>query len=255
MKIIRKWGTEMKLRNMLWLLLSLLLVIAPITAFASDDGDSTGGTTTEGSESTQESEASDWTPEDFTYGEWKIGEAEKISPADDPENYLTVTVWVVTGLSDSGKEKLKTRSDLVIPAKDPDGRKVQGVGEQAFYENSAVQSVTFPENVTAKVRTSDFNRGYCWKTSEDDGVPEERGDFFIGKQAFGCDSLSKVTIPEGTLYVGQAAFVTNSFESITLPSSLMLVDERAFCSIWYRELTELKFPETTTFPLNVRYDG
>ena len=245
----------MKLRNMLWLLLALLLVIAPITTFASEDGGATDGTTTEGSESAQESESTDWTPEDFTYGEWKIGETEKIAPADDPENYLTITAWVVTGLSSSGQEKMKTRSDLVIPDKDPDGRKVQGVGEKAFYENYAVQSVTFPENVTAKVRSSEFNRGYCWKTSEDDGVPEERGDFFIGERAFGSASLSNVTISEGTLYVGNRAFGYNSFKSITLPSSLMVIDEHAFYSTNYRELTEINFPETTTFPLNVRYEA
>lgn len=117
-----------------------------------------------------------WEATDFTYGEWVIGGTDKICPSNDTEAYLKTTVWVVTGLSDSGKAKLENNKDLVIPAKDPDGKKVQGVGESAF-KSMGIKSVKFPENVKT---ANDTN----W-----DSNVKERGDFFIGGLAFQSNNL------------------------------------------------------------------
>lgn len=83
---------------------------------------------------------------DKAYGEWTIDTNDMLCPSDDTTAYLKTTVWVVTGLSDSGKVKLENNKDLVIPEKDPDGKKVQGVAKDAF-KKMGLTSVQFPENV------------------------------------------------------------------------------------------------------------
>ncbi len=69
-----------------------------------------------------------WTADDFTYGEESFG----LWPADDYRSTKNFTVHVVTGFSEQGLEKIKVNKNLVIPAKDSDGKKIQGIGSKAF---------------------------------------------------------------------------------------------------------------------------
>lgn len=175
-----------------------------------------------------------WEATDFTYGEWVIGGTDKICPSNDTEAYLKTTVWVVTGLSDSGKAKLENNKDLVIPAKDPDGKKVQGVGESAF-KSMGIKSVKFPENVKT---ANDTN----W-----DSNVKERGDFFIGGLAFQSNNLEEVTLPEGVFYLARQAFAKNAnLKKVTFPSTIKMLASGAFGSC---AIESLNFPETTDFPL------
>ena len=177
-----------------------------------------------------------WEATDFTYGEWTIGNNDMLCPSNDTEAYLKTTVWVVTGLSDSGKAKLENNKDLVIPAKDPDGKKVQGVGESAF-KSMGIKSVKFPENVKT---ANDTN----W-----DSNVKERGDFFIGGLAFQSNNLEEVTLPEGVFYLARQAFAKNAnLKKVTFPSTIKMIAQNAFgqCAI-----ESLNFPETTDFPLAI----
>lgn len=71
-----------------------------------------------GEEKKDETPASNaWKAADFTYGEWAIDKNDMLCPSNDSEAYLKTTVWVVTGLSDSGKAKLENNKDLVIPGR------------------------------------------------------------------------------------------------------------------------------------------
>ena len=149
---------------------------------------------------------------------------------------MKTTVWVVTGLSDSGKAKLENNKDLVIPAKDPDGKKIQGVGESAF-KSMGIKSVKFPENVKT---ANDTN----W-----DSNVKERGDFFIGGLAFQSNNLEEVTLPEGVFYLARQAFAKNAnLKKVTFPSTIKMIAQNAFgqCAI-----ESLNFPETTDFPLAI----
>ena len=188
-----------------------------------------------GEEKKDETPASNaWEATDFTYGAWAIGENDKICPSNDTEAYLKTTVWVVTGLSDSGKAKLENNKDLVIPAKDPDGKKVQGVGESAF-KSMGIKSVKFPENVKT---ANDTN----W-----DSNVKERGDFFIGGLAFQSNNLEEVTLPEGVFYLARQAFAKNAnLKKVTFPSTIKMLASGAFGSC---AIESLNFPETTDFPL------
>lgn len=255
-------------------LLSAMMVATPFSAFAAEDGeapadaDASAKTATEqsvennqakgkaslqedaqldenelpivpgegtGEEKKDETPASNaWEAADFTYGEWEIGDNDKICPSNDDTAYLKTKVWVVTGLSDSGKAKLENNKDLVIPAKDPDGKKVQGVGGSAF-KSMGIKSVKFPENVKT---ANDTN----W-----DSNVKERGDFFIGGLAFQSNNLEEVTLPEGVFYLARQAFAKNAnLKKVTFPSTIKMIAQNAF---GLGAIESLNFPETTDFPL------
>lgn len=190
-----------------------------------------------GEEKKDETPASNaWEAVDFTYGEWAIGENDKICPSNDTKAYLKTTVWVVTGLSDSGKAKLENNKNLVIPEKDPDGKKVQGVGKDAF-KKMGLTSVQFPENVKT---ANDTN----WDSSV-----KERGDFFIGNLAFQGNDLKEVTLPEGVFYVAMNGFSRNpNLKEVTFPSTIKLIANSAFAAC---AIEKLNFSENTDFPLAI----
>lgn len=190
-----------------------------------------------GEEKKDETPASNaWEAADFTYGEWVIDKNDMLCPSNDNEAYLKTTVWVVTGLSDSGKAKLENNKDLVIPAKDPDGKKIQGVGKEAF-KKMGITSVQFPENV----KTAD-------DTNWDSNV-KERGDFFIGNLAFQSNDLKEVTLPEGVFYVATNGFSRNpNLKEVTFPSTIKMIGNSAFAAC---AIEKLNFPETTDFPLAI----
>lgn len=190
-----------------------------------------------GEEKKDETPASNaWEATDFTYGEWTIDSNAMLCPSNDTEAYLKTTVWVVTGLSDSGKAKLENNKDLVIPEKDPTGKKVQGVGKDAF-KKMGLTSVQFPENV---------------KTSNDtnwDSSVKERGDFFIGNLAFQGNDLKEVTLPEGVFYVAPNGFSKNpNLKKVTFPSTIKLIGNSAFAAC---AIEKLNFSENTDFPLAI----
>lgn len=118
-----------------------------------------------------------WTVDDFTYGEESFG----LWPADDYHSTKNFTVHVVTGFSEQGKEKIKVNKNLVIPEKDANGKKIQGIGAGAFSrkatgeEDLRIETLTLTENVKASCEPS------TWQ--EVQGLTE-RGDFFIGASAF-----------------------------------------------------------------------
>lgn len=190
-----------------------------------------------GEEKKDETPASNaWEAADFTYGEWAIGDNDKICPSNNDTAYLKTKVWVVTGLSDSGKAKLENNKDLVIPEKDPDGKKVQGVGKDAF-KKMGLTSVQFPENVKT---VNDTN----WDSSV-----KERGDFFIGNLAFQGNDLKEVTLPEGVFYVAMNGFSRNpNLKEVTFPSTIKLIANSAFAAC---AIEKLNFSENTDFPLAI----
>lgn len=190
-----------------------------------------------GEEKKDETSASNaWEATDFTYGEWTIDSNAMLCPSNDTEAYLKTTVWVVTGLSDSGKAKLENNKDLVIPEKDPTGKKVQGVGKDAF-KKMGLTSVQFPENVKT---ANDTN----WDSSV-----KERGDFFIGNLAFQGNNLKEVTLPEGVFYVAPNGFSKNpNLKEVTFPSTIKLIGNSAFAAC---AIEKLNFSENTDFPLAI----
>lgn len=176
-----------------------------------------------------------WTAEDFIYEEQGFA----LYPADEYSSVKNFNVWVVKGLSESGENKLATNKELVIPAKDPDGRKVQGIADNAF-KKKGITSLTLPEGVKTAY---DKN---TWQTVQD--APAERGDFFIGSSAFLGNSITTLNLPDGVIYVGGSAFQGNAITAVKLPESVMYICNGAFAK---NNITSLKFAEKTDFKLNI----
>ena len=205
---------------------------------------------------------------DFTYGEFILGtdpsyeDAKAVYPGNDHEYMLPGTKWVVTGFSDSGAAKfLAGHTDLVIPANDPDGKVVQGVGEYAFNAGTTnpntiiknsdyrITSVTFPEGVKTTDNVETINQKWANYLGKH-GPLTEVGDFFICYSAFEQNNIEEVVIPEGTLFLGYRAFYGNkSLKKITLPSTLAVVSNYVF---YNAPIEELNFPEETDIRLSIR---
>ena len=177
-----------------------------------------------------------WTAEDFIYGE----EVFELYPASEPSKTQTFTAHVVTGLSEQGTAKLDVNKNLVIPDKDADGKKIQGVGNAAF-KGKGIETLTLPENV--KVSWDDST----WSTSGK-GVTK-RGDFFIGYEAFRNNKLKTLELPEGVFFVNSYAFAGNkSLEYVKLPKTLMAIYAGGFAQC---AISTVDFPEKTDFNFNM----
>ena len=181
-------------------------------------------------------DASVWTAEDFTYGteSFALYQASNYSSA---ANFTDM--YVVTGLSDMGLEKIESNKALSIPAKDPDGKKIQGVGSFAL-DKLGIVSLTLPE--TERVAN---DKGWTPNAANEDN---KRGNFFIGSSAFLGNELTTLEIPEGVIYIGGNAFKSNGLTAVTFPSTIMMVGNAAFGQ---NSISSLSFTETTDFALNL----
>lgn len=173
-----------------------------------------------------------WTADDFTYGAF----TQDLYPASDKSDKLTINVWGVTGLSEIGQAKLVQNKNLVLPAKDPSGKTVNGVAASAF-SKKGIQSVKFPENVKVPY-SGNWNKNIS-----------ERGNYVIGSSAFTGNDISALDLPEGVIYVGGNAFKDNgSLSNVKFPSTTMVIDNGAFAKC---ALETVAFPSETDFPLQI----
>lgn len=118
-----------------------------------------------------------------------------------------------------------TAADVTIPSHYK-GKPVTVIDHTAFYNNSAVTSVTIPDSVTA--------------------IPD---------YAFGfCSQLTNISIPNSVTFIGFSAFNScTSLKSITLPSSLSTIQSYAFYNCG--NLKTIRIPVSVTFIENFAFDG
>ena len=193
-------------------------------------------------------DASEWEATDFTYGAWTWGAKDGLYCASNTSDIIAPELWVVTGLSDSGKAKLKAgNTKLVIPAADSKGKKVQGVGSSAFYYRSALQPEGLPK--LTEVVFPEVDRVPMEKPEWNVNNTEDRGDFFIGASAFLGNDIEKVDFADGVVYIGGSAFNTNKLKEITFPVSISYIGSQAFAK--NSELATLNFPDKTDLELQV----
>lgn len=117
-----------------------------------------------------------------------------------------------------------TAADVTIPSRYK-GKPVTVIDHVAFYNNSAVTSVTIPDSVTA--------------------IPD---------YAFGfCSQLTNISIPNSVTFIGFSAFNScTSLESITLPSSLSTIQSYAFYNCG--NLKTIRIPVSVTSIGNYAFD-
>lgn len=117
-----------------------------------------------------------------------------------------------------------TAADVTIPSRYK-GKPVTAIDPVAFYNNSAVTSVTIPDSVTA--------------------IPD---------YAFGfCSQLTNISIPNSVTFIGFSAFNScTSLKSITLPSSLSTIQSYAFYNCG--NLETIRIPVSVTSIGNYAFD-
>lgn len=117
-----------------------------------------------------------------------------------------------------------TAADVTIPSRYK-GKPVTVIDHTAFYNNSAVTSVTIPDSVTA--------------------IPD---------YAFGfCSQLTNISIPNSVTFIGFSAFNScTSLKSITLPSSLNTIQSYAFYNC--ENLKTIRIPVSVTSIGNYAFD-
>lgn len=117
-----------------------------------------------------------------------------------------------------------TAADVTIPSRYK-GKPVTVIDHTAFYNNSAVTSVTIPDSVTA--------------------IPD---------YAFGfCSQLTNISIPNSVTFIGFSAFNScTSLKSITLPSSLSTIQSYAFYNCG--NLKTIRIPVSVTSIGNYAFD-
>ena len=117
-----------------------------------------------------------------------------------------------------------TAADVTIPSRYKD-KPVTVIDHTAFYNNSAVTSVTIPDSVTA--------------------IPD---------YAFGfCSQLTNISIPNSVTFIGFSAFNScTSLKSITLPSSLSTIQSYAFYNCG--NLETIRIPVSVTSIGNYAFD-
>lgn len=115
-------------------------------------------------------------------------------------------------------------ADVTIPSRYK-GKPVTMIDPVAFYNNSAVTSVTIPDSVTA--------------------IPD---------YAFGfCSQLTNISIPNSVTFIGFSAFNScTSLKSITLPSSLSTIQSYAFYNCG--NLKTIRIPVSVTSIGNYAFD-
>lgn len=173
-----------------------------------------------------------WNAEDFTYGTI----SQELYPASNTSDVTTISGVGITGLSASGEEKLKTNTDLVIPAKDTDRNPIIGIGTKAFYKKG-LTSVTFPKGVMASYSGSAIAEGLT-----------ERGNFIIQNSSFTSNKLTSLDLPEGVIYVGGTAFQGNQLKSVKFSHTIWQIGNVAFAK---NQITTVDFPKTCDFNLNL----
>lgn len=115
-------------------------------------------------------------------------------------------------------------ADVTIPSRYK-GKPVTVIDPVAFYNNSAVTSVTIPDSVTA---IPDYAFGYC-------------------------SQLTNISIPNSVTFIGFSAFNScTSLKSITLPSSLSAIQSYAFYNCG--NLKTIRIPVSVTSIGNYAFD-
>ena len=118
-----------------------------------------------------------------------------------------------------------TAADVTIPSHYK-GKPVTMIDPVAFYNNSAVTSVTIPDSVTS--------------------IPDDAFAF--------CSQLTNISIPNSVTFIGFSAFNScTSLKSITLPSSLSTIQSTAFYNCG--NLETIRIPVSVTFIGNYAFAG
>ncbi|MDR0367564.1 MAG: leucine-rich repeat domain-containing protein, partial [Bacteroidales bacterium] len=117
---------------------------------------------------------------------------------------------------------------------------VTAIGYRAFYECTALTSVTIPNSVTTIGGYAFHSCTGLTSVTIGNSVTVIQNAVF-----YGCTGLTSITIPESVTDIGQSAFAhCSGLTSITIPNSVTMIEDWAFefCS----SLTSVTIPNSVT---------
>lgn len=148
----------------------------------------------------------EWTSKDFTSGECAYTATDG-------------RYFGITGLTDSGKEKLEKTKTIAIPKyienKDGSKKLVEGIGKEAF-KNMGIEGITFPSDLDGKK------------------------DFVIDAGAFSGNNISSLSIPNYVKFIDSEAFKGNKITSLYIPASVLRIGNTSFQG---NEISKLEFSD------------
>ena len=101
--------------------------------------------------------------------------------------------------------------NVLVPAKDSNGNKVQKIGSEAFKGCTAVKSIAIPDTVTR---------------IEDGDYPSDSAPF--GAFSY-CTGLKRIALPDSMTYIGQYAFYgCTGLKSIAVPKKVARIETGTF---------------------------
>ena len=120
----------------------------------------------------------------------------------------------------------------------PQGTRI--IGEDAFYNCTALTQITIPDSVTS-IADSAF---YCCEGLTGIEIPDSVVS--IGRNAFyACESLTGVSIPDGITSIEEKAFYwCTHLTSVWIPDSVTAIGKHAFASC--DRLTAVTIPDSVT---------
>lgn len=185
-------------------------------------------------------------------------------------------IWngtVLTGLSDSGAEKIKLTTKINIP------NKASKIGNYAFYK-VGLTSVVIPDSVISigsyaffgnkltsviildsviSIGESAFSDNQLISAMISDNVTSIESDAFRNNQltsiiiprnitsirpgTFTNNKLTSVTIPDSVTSIEEESFKNNQLTSVIIPNSVTSIGKRAF---QYNQLTSVTIPNSIT---------
>ncbi|MDU5977330.1 MAG: leucine-rich repeat protein, partial [Finegoldia magna] len=161
-------------------------------------------------ESEEQPTVTEWSQEDFTYGQFKYkGRMEE-------ETYR----FGITGFSEKGKAKLAKNPDLVIPKEvtiDGEVKQVEGIKENSF-KDIKINSVSFPKSdVEFIIKDSAFENAGIIKVKFEEGLKS------IESRAFKNNKLTEVSIPSTVWKTGSESFMNNEISKLDISDDVNMI--------------------------------